>query len=238
MNALHWNNGLDSRSHFESNNTTFITAAGWQEGLWGTSLRYDCSVKNKPQWSLLPLVSDLLCRRSEASSQNMAETKTYRHLQKLKCVTCQQRDTNPDWCTNRNVKTARGSSATLNSAQCLIKHKFSGVCFSTEKTMVLQQVAELVHITSNWTSLKDNWIIHIFLNCNLRYNDDWSLTVRKMASIASCSAWTTWGFFSLNFSRMVGTTCGHKERCLPWSISSFECGTVQLASVRGLGFGS
>lgn len=32
------------------------------------------------------------------------------------------------------------------------------------------------------------------------------LTVRKIASIASCRACTTWGFFSLNFSKMVGTT--------------------------------
>ena len=44
------------------------------------------------------------------------------------------------------------------------------------------------------------------------------LTVRKIASIASCRACTTWGFFSLNFSKMVGTT--YKNEQLEYNLAT------------------
>ncbi len=60
----------------------------------------------------------------------------------------------------------------------------------------------IFQVINNWSNFKSfvNWH-HVF----------WILTVRKTASMASCKAWTTWGFFSLNFSKMVGTTFKRKH---------------------------
>ncbi len=87
-----------------------------------------------------------------------------------------------------------------SEACCLMDGFLLSITPRTSSLMFCKVVCDTIaifQVINNWSNFKSvvNWH-HAF----------WILTVRKTASMASCKAWTTWGFFSLNFSKMVGTT--------------------------------